>query len=213
MLDTIEDAIDAIRNGEMILLVDDEDRENEGDLVIAAEHCTPESINFMATHGRGLICLCLTEERIAELELEPMVRDNTSRFETNFHTPIGAVHGTTTGISAFDRARTVQVAVHPDTKPSDLYRPGHVFPLAARPGGVLERPGHTEGSTELARLAGLRPAAVICEVMSADGTMARLPELRDMAGQHHMKLTSIAMLAEYLREQEAAAAATGENQS
>jgi len=205
MLDPIEDVLEALRQGRIVVLVDDEDRENEGDLVAAAELATPEIINFMATHARGLICLCLTPERIAELDLKPMVADNTSRFETAFCTSIGLKKGTTTGISAYDRAATVRAAADPAATPEDFYRPGHVFPLRAREGGVFERAGHTEGSIELARLAGLRPAAVICEVMSEDGSMARLPELREFAQRHGLKITSIEQLIAYARGHAAAA--------
>ncbi|MBI1317918.1 MAG: 3,4-dihydroxy-2-butanone-4-phosphate synthase [Candidatus Hydrogenedens sp.] len=213
MLNSIEEVVEALRQGQIVVLVDDEDRENEGDLVAAAELVTPEIINFMATHARGLICLCLTPERIEELDLKPMVEENTSRYETAFHTSIGAVEGTTTGISAHDRAKTVQVAADPGSKPQDLYRPGHIFPLRAREGGVLERAGHTEGSIELARLAGLQPAAAICEVMSEDGSMARLPELRAFAERHGLKITSIEKLIDYVRGHYAGAAANRETES
>lgn len=201
MLDSIESVVEDIRAGKMIILVDDERRENEGDLVVAAERITPEAVAFMAMHGRGLICLCLTPERIDALGLSPMVANNTSRYETAFHTSFGVTKGTTTGISAHDRAKGIAAAVHPDTKPSDLYSPGHIFPLRAREGGVMERAGHTEGSIALARLAGLAPAAAICEIMRDDGHMARLPDLREFAKKHHMKLTSIEMLKEYLQTQ------------
>jgi len=198
MLDSIESVVEDLRAGRMIILTDDERREDEGDLVLAAEHVTPEAIAFMATYGRGLICLCLTPERIQQLGLKPMVEDNTSRYETAFHTSFGVTEGTSTGISAHDRAKAIAAAVNPDTKPGDLYSPGHVFPLRAREGGVLERAGHTEGSVELARLAGLTPAAVICEIMRDDGHMARLPDLRIFAKKHGLKLTSIEMLKSYL---------------
>lgn len=181
MLDSVETVVRDLAAGKLVILVDDERRENEGDLVVAAERATPEAINFMATHGRGLICLCLTGERIEQLGLKPMVEDNTSRFETAFCTSIGVKHGTTTGISAFDRSKTVLAAADPVMGPDDFYRPGHVFPLRARDGGVLERAGHTEGSVELARLAGFQPAAVICEIMADDGHMARMPQLRAFA--------------------------------
>ena len=176
---TIEEAIDDIRQGKMVILVDDEDRENEGDLTMAAEKVTPEAINFMARYGRGLICLSLTSERLAELQIPPMVEDidNTSPFGTAFMVSIEARRGVTTGISAADRATTILTAVNPKTKPEDLVRPGHIFPLRARAGGVLERTGQTEGSVDLARLAGLTPAGVICEIMNEDGTMARVPQL------------------------------------
>jgi 3,4-dihydroxy 2-butanone 4-phosphate synthase/GTP cyclohydrolase II len=183
----------------MIILVDDEDRENEGDLVIAADKVTAEAINFMATHGRGLICLALTAERIEALELPPMTTDNTSPFETAFHLSIEAKTGVTTGISAADRARTIQVAVDPESTAVDLVRPGHVFPLRAREGGVLVRTGQTEGSVDLARLAGLTPAGVICEIMSQDGTMARMPELMEFAKKHDLKICSVESLIQYRR--------------
>ncbi|MFM1921526.1 MAG: hypothetical protein RLZZ303_3160 [Candidatus Hydrogenedentota bacterium] len=198
MLDSIESVVEDIRSGKMIILVDDERRENEGDLVLAAEQVTPEAVAFMAAQGRGLICLCLTPERIDALGLKPMVADNTSRYETAFHTSFGVAEGTTTGISAHDRAKGILAAVDPKTRPEDLYRPGHIFPLRAREGGVLERAGHTEGSVELARLAGLKPAAVICEIMRDDGHMARLPDLREFARKHGLKLTSIELLKQYL---------------
>lgn len=198
-LDSIDSVVGDLRQGKMIILVDDEGRENEGDLVVASEKITPEAVNFMATHGRGLICLCLTPERIDQLGLKPMAEENTSRYETAFYSSFGVLEGTTTGISAHDRAKAIAAAVNPATKPEDLYRPGHVFPLRAREGGVLERAGHTEGSIELARLAGLYPSAVICEVMGDDGHMARLPELRVFARKHGLKLTSIDLLKEYLR--------------
>src|ERR1700685_193194 len=177
----IEDAIAAIRSGIMVIVVDDEDRENEGDLTIAAEKITPEDINFMARHGRGLICLAMTPERLDELEIPLMVPRNSSRFETAFCVSIEARIGTTTGISAADRATTVLAAIDPRTKPSDLVRPGHIFPLRARNAGVLVRAGQTEAAVDLARLAGLAPAGVICEIMSEDGTMARVPELSSFA--------------------------------
>ncbi len=198
MLDSIESVLEDVRAGRMVILVDDEGRENEGDLVVAADKITPEAVNFMASYGRGLICLCLTPERIEQLGLKPMVDNNTSRFETAFHTSFGVAAGTTTGISAHDRAKTIAASVHPDTRPEDLYRPGHVFPLRAREGGVLERAGHTEGSVELARLAGLTPAAAICEIMADDGHMARMPDLNIFAKKHGLKLTSIEMLKSYL---------------
>ncbi len=191
--------LEDLKKGKMIILVDDEDRENEGDLVIAAEKVTPEAINFMAKYARGLICLALTPERIEALQLPPMAPQNTSRFETAFHVSVEAATGVTTGISAADRARTVQVAVDPNSKPTDLVRPGHVFPLRAREGGVLVRAGQTEGSVDLARLAGLYPAAVICEIMNDDGTMARMPQLREFAAQHDMRICSVESLIKYRR--------------
>ncbi|MFH0800330.1 MAG: bifunctional 3,4-dihydroxy-2-butanone-4-phosphate synthase/GTP cyclohydrolase II [Pseudomonadota bacterium] len=189
---SVEQAIEDMRSGRMIILVDDEDRENEGDLVMAAEHVTAESINFMAIHGRGLICLALTEERCDALGLPLMVRDNTSAFHTGFTVSIDAKAGTTTGISAADRAETVRVAIDPKTKPEDLARPGHIFPLRAKKGGVLVRTGQTEGSVDLAKLSGLASAAVICEVMKADGTMARLPDLEVFAAEHGISIVSVA---------------------
>jgi 3,4-dihydroxy 2-butanone 4-phosphate synthase/GTP cyclohydrolase II len=186
-----------IKSGRMVILVDEEDRENEGDLVIAAEHVTPEAINFMAKHARGLVCLTLTEERCRQLNLPPMVRDNRSPMGTNFTVSIEAAEGVTTGISAHDRARTVQVAVAKDAEPADIVQPGHVFPVVAQPGGVLVRAGHTEAGCDLAQLAGLTPAAVICEVMHDDGTMARLPQLIEFATRHGLKIGTIADLIEY----------------
>lgn len=195
--DSIEEAIEDIRNGKMVILVDDEDRENEGDLVCAAEKVTPEIINFMAKFGRGLICLSLSREKAETLDLGPMVRDNTCAFETAFTVSIEARHGVSTGISAQDRAHTILTAVAPDSKAHDLVRPGHVFPLIAKDGGVLQRTGQTEGSVDLARLAGLSPAGVICEIMNDDGTMARYSELRAFADEHHMKLVTIKDLISY----------------
>jgi 3,4-dihydroxy 2-butanone 4-phosphate synthase/GTP cyclohydrolase II len=194
---TAELAIDEVRAGRLIIIVDDEDRENEGDLMIAAEKVTPESINFMSRHGRGLICLPLTGKRLEELQLPLMVRDNTSRFETAFTVSIDAKEGVTTGISAFDRARTVQVAIDPATGPSDLVRPGHVFPLQAKAGGVLARAGQTEAAVDLARMAGLIPAGVICEIMNEDGTMARLPQLQEFSAEHRIPILTIADLIKY----------------
>jgi len=196
---SVEAAIEDIRAGKMVVLVDDEDRENEGDLCIAAEKVTPEAINFMAKYGRGLICLSLTEKRLAMLRLSMMVPDyeNNSGFGTAFTVSIEARHGVTTGISAADRATTVLTAIAEDAKPSDLSRPGHIFPLRARDGGVLRRTGQTEGSVDLARLAGLKPAGVICEIMNDDGTMARLPDLVEFATEHEIKIVSIADLIQY----------------
>ena len=194
---TVEQAICQVREGKMVVLVDDEDRENEGDLMIAAEHATPAAINFMARHGRGLICLAITEERAWELKLPLMVQDNTSAFNTGFTVSIDAKRGTTTGISAADRATTVLTAIDQRTRPEDLARPGHVFPLQARRGGVLVRTGQTEGSVDLARLAGLKPAAVICEVMNEDGTMARMPDLESFAAHHGISIVTIADMVRY----------------
>jgi 3,4-dihydroxy 2-butanone 4-phosphate synthase/GTP cyclohydrolase II len=193
----IEAAVEAIRKGEMVIVVDDEDRENEGDLTLAAEKVTPEAINFMATHGRGLICLPMTAERLDELELPLMVSENSSRFETAFCVPIEAKAKTTTGISAYDRAATILAAIDDNTRPSDLARPGHVFPLRARDGGVLVRTGQTEAAVDLARMAGLKPAGVICEIMNEDGTMARVPELAKFAKRHGLLMITVADLIRY----------------
>src|SRR5262245_43195575 len=190
---SIPDAIDDIRAGRMVVVVDDEDRENEGDLTIAAEKVTPEVINFMARHGRGLVCLPMTGERLDELRIPLMVQDdeNSARFGTAFCVPIEAKQGTTTGISAADRARTVLAAIDPHTQPGDLARPGHMFPLRARDGGVLVRAGQTEAAVDLARLAGLYPAGVICEIMDDDGTMARIPRLEAFCLAHGLRLITI----------------------
>src|SRR5215211_2394302 len=193
----IEEAVEDIKNGKMIIIVDDEDRENEGDLVCAAEKVTPEIISFMAVHGRGLICMPITEDRADELNLHPQTADNTSSMGTAFTISIEAKEGVTTGISAADRAHTILTAVNPATKPSDLARPGHVFPLRAKRGGVLIRVGQTEASVDIARIAGLAPAAVICEIMNDDGTMARLPELDIFAEKHGLKIISVADLVRY----------------
>ncbi|HOV90954.1 MAG TPA: bifunctional 3,4-dihydroxy-2-butanone-4-phosphate synthase/GTP cyclohydrolase II [Syntrophorhabdaceae bacterium] len=193
----IEDVIDDVRQGKMVIIVDDEDRENEGDLMVAAEKVTPEAINFMARNACGLICLSLTEERVRELELPLMVQDNTSPYNTAFTVSIEAKEGVTTGISAHDRARTIQVAIDDNSTADDLARPGHIFPLMARKGGVLVRVGHTEASVDLARLAGLKPAGVICEIMREDGTMARLPDLEEFAEKYNLKIVSIADLIQY----------------
>ena len=201
-LSTIEEAADDIRNGRMIIIVDDEDRENEGDLVCAAEKVTPEIINFMATHGRGLICLPLTEERCDELNLTPQAADNTSSMGTAFTISIEAKEGVTTGISAADRAKTILTAVDPTKRASDLARPGHVFPLRAKRGGVLVRVGQTEASVDISRIAGLDPSAVICEIMNDDGTMARMPELERFAERHDLKIISVADLVRYRMERE-----------
>lgn len=197
--DSIEEAIAEIRRGRMVIVVDDEDRENEGDLIMAADLVTPEAINFMAMHARGLICVALTPERLDQLDVRPMVSQNTARLNTAFTVSVDAVSGTTTGISAHDRAQTVRVLLNPDTRPSDLARPGHVFPLRAERGGVLTRAGHTEASVDLARLAGLTPAGVLCEIMSGDGTMARVTELREIAGRHGFRLITIKDLIAYRR--------------
>ncbi|MFW5968229.1 MAG: 3,4-dihydroxy-2-butanone-4-phosphate synthase [Persicimonas sp.] len=198
-LERVERAIETIRNGEMVILVDDEDRENEGDLCLAAEKVTPEAINFMATHGRGLICLTLTGERLEQLDIPMMVdhTSNDSQFGTAFTVSIEAREGISTGISAADRARTVEVAVADDAQPSDIVTPGHVFPLRAREGGVLVRTGQTEGSVDLARLAGLKPAGVICEIMNPDGTMARMPDLERFSEEHDVPIVSVADIINY----------------
>jgi 3,4-dihydroxy 2-butanone 4-phosphate synthase/GTP cyclohydrolase II len=190
----ITDIVADLKAGRMVVLVDEEDRENEGDLVLGAEFVTPEAINFMAMHGRGLICLTLTEERCRQLNLPLMVTANRSAHGTNFTISIEAAEGVTTGISAADRARTIRAAVAPDAKPADIVQPGHIFPLMAQPGGVLARAGHTEAGCDLARLAGLAPAAVICEILKSDGTMARLPDLFEFARTHALKIGAIADL-------------------
>ena len=194
---TIEEGIDDIRKGKMVIVVDDEDRENEGDLTMAAEAVTPEAINFMAMNGRGLICLSLTTERVEELQLPMMTTDNTSSFGTAFTISIEAKKGVTTGISAADRATTIKAAINPASGPEDLARPGHIFPLRARPGGVLQRAGQTEGSVDLARLAGLYPAGVICEIMNDDGTMSRVPHLMEFARKFGMKIITVKDLIAY----------------
>jgi len=199
---SVPDIVEELKQGRMIILVDDEDRENEGDLVIAAEMVTPDAINFMATHGRGLICLALTPERVDELKLAPMVSHNTSPFGTAFHVSIEAARGVTTGISAHDRARTVLTAIDPHCGPRDLVQPGHVFPLRAREGGVLVRAGQTEGSVDLARMGGLNPSAVICEIMNDDGTMARVPQLEVFAETHGIKMCTVESIIEYRRKHE-----------
>lgn len=198
MLDKIEDAIEDIRNGKLVIVVDDEDRENEGDFVTAARNVTPEIINFMSIHGRGLICAPLVEERCTQLNLQPMVTDNTSLHETAFTVSIDLLgNGCTTGISAQDRAKTIQALVNPDTKPEDFGRPGHIFPLRAKNGGVLRRSGHTEATIDLARLAGFEPAGVLVEIIAEDGTMARLPRLLEIAKKFNLKIISIKDLIAY----------------
>ncbi len=198
----VERALEELRHGRMVILVDDEDRENEGDLVIAAEHATPEAINFMAKNARGLICLSLTAEQVKRLGLNMMVQENESRFATAFTVSIEAARGVTTGISAADRAATVLTAISPQAVPEDVVRPGHIFPLRARPGGVLVRTGQTEGSVDLARLAGLNPAGVICEVMNDDGTMARMPDLEKFSAKHGIMILSVADIIEYRMKRE-----------
>jgi 3,4-dihydroxy 2-butanone 4-phosphate synthase/GTP cyclohydrolase II len=199
---TIEEAIEDIRAGRMVVVVDDPDRENEGDLTVAAQFATPEAINFMATHARGLICLCLTEERANTLALRPMTDNNEAPLGTAFTVSVEAREGVTTGISAADRSHTIQVAIHPDSTPHDLVQPGHVFPLRARPGGVLERIGQTEAAVDLARLAGLNPSGVVCEIMNDDGTMARVPDLVPYCERHGLKMITVADLVEYRRRHE-----------
>ena len=204
--DSVSETIEALRAGRIVVVVDDDDRENEGDLTIAADKVTPEAINFMATHGRGLICLAMTGERLDELRIPLIVSEdeNTSRHGTAFCVPIDAKEGTTTGISAADRAATVRMAIDPTTRPKDLARPGHLYPLRAAPGGVLERRGQTEAAVDLARLAGLYPAGVICEVMNDDGTMARLPQLRELCAAHGLRMLSIEDLVLYRGPRESA---------
>ena len=201
--DTIEDAIEDVKQGKMIVIVDDEDRENEGDLMIAAEMCTPEAVNFMAKYGRGLICLTLTEQRTAQLGLPMMVQENQAQFGTPFTVSIDAKKDITTGISAADRAKTIEVAMDPEATQYDLVMPGHIFPLRARDGGVLVRAGQTEGSVDIARLAGLKPAGVICEIMNEDGTMARVPELSEFVKKHKIRMITIKDLMEYRLNSEA----------
>ncbi|WP_434212978.1 3,4-dihydroxy-2-butanone-4-phosphate synthase [[Pseudomonas] boreopolis] len=193
----VPELLEEIRAGRMVVIVDDEDRENEGDLIMAAELVKPSDINFMVTHGRGLVCLPLTRERAGQLGLAPMVRANTAQFQTNFTVSIEAAEGVTTGISAYDRAHTIRTAVKPDARPSDLHQPGHIFPLIAQPGGVLTRAGHTEAGVDLAMLAGLEPAGVLVEILNPDGTMARRPELEAFAREHGLKMGSIADLIAY----------------
>jgi 3,4-dihydroxy 2-butanone 4-phosphate synthase/GTP cyclohydrolase II len=199
---TIKEAVAEIREGRMVVVVDDPNRENEGDLTIAAQFATPEAINFMATHARGLICLCLTEERADEMGLRPMTDHNEAPLGTAFTVSVEAREGVTTGISAADRSRTIQVAIHPDSTPHDLVQPGHVFPLRAKPGGVLERIGQTEAAVDLARLAGLTPAGVVCEIMNDDGTMARVDDLVPYCERHGLKMITVADLVEYRRRHE-----------
>ena len=198
----VRTAIDEIRAGRMIVIVDDEDRENEGDLMLAAEKVTPEAINFMAKYGRGLVCLTLTEERLEHLRIGPMSAENTSNYGTAFCEAIDARDGVTTGISAYDRAQTIRVAIDPATRPSDLARPGHVFPLRARKGGVLVRAGQTEASVDLARMAGMVPAGIICEIMREDGTMARVPDLIEFCKTHGLKMLTVAELIRYRMQHE-----------
>ena len=207
---SVEQALAAVRAGRMIIIVDDEDRENEGDLMVAAEKITPEIVNFMARHGRGLVCLPLTRERLDELQLPLMVSDNTARFQTAFTVSIDAKEGVTTGISARDRALTVLAAVDPSTRPEDLARPGHIFPLQAKEGGVLSRAGQTEAAVDLARLAGLQPAGVICEVMNEDGSMARMPDLEEIGRRFDIPILTIADLIRYRMNHETLVRRLGE---
>ncbi|WP_429381541.1 bifunctional 3,4-dihydroxy-2-butanone-4-phosphate synthase/GTP cyclohydrolase II [Mucilaginibacter sp. UYCu711] len=197
MLNTIPEAIEAIKAGKIIIVVDDEDRENEGDFLTAARFATPEAVNFMVHHGRGLVCAPITQQRATELELEPMVSHNTTSYETNFTVSVDLLEGCTTGISATDRSKTIMALIDPATKPEALGRPGHIFPLIAKNGGVLRRAGHTEATVDLAVLAGLEPAGVICEIMDANGDMARLPELLELAKTHDLKIVSIKDLIAY----------------
>ena len=209
-LSTTEEIVAELRAGKMIILVDEEDRENEGDLVIAADHVTPEAVNFMAKHGRGLICLTLTQERCQQLNLQLMVRDNGTSMGTNFTVSIEAASGVTTGISAADSALTIKTAVAANAKPNDLVQPGHIFPLMAQPGGVLIRSGHTEAGCDLSAMAGCSPTSVICEIMKDDGSMARLPDLLEFAKEHQLKIGSIADLIQYRSQHESIVVREGE---
>ena len=199
---SVEQALEDVKTGRLIIIVDDEDRENEGDLMVAAEKATPEIINFMTKHGRGLICLPLTHQRMGELDLPLMVSENTTRFQTAFTVSIDAIEGVTTGISAFDRAKTILTAIDPKTRPADLARPGHVFPLQAREGGVLARAGQTEASVDLTRMAGMTPAGVICEIMNEDGTMSRMPQLEEFGKAFDIPILTIADLIRYRMKHE-----------
>ncbi len=199
---TVEQALEAVRSGRIVIIIDDEDRENEGDLMVAAERITPDIVNFMTKHGRGLICLPLTRDRIEELQLPQMVSENTARFQTAFTVSVDAREGVTTGISAYDRARTVLAAIDPKTRPEDLARPGHIFPLQAKEGGVLARAGQTEASVDLARIAGMIPAAVICEIMNEDGTMSRLPQLEEFSREFDIPILTVADLIRYRMKHE-----------
>ena len=202
MFNTISEAIEDLKQGKMVIVVDDANRENEGDLTIAAEKITPEIINFMLLHARGIICLAITEERARELGLAPMVTNNTSSHQTPFTVTIDAKEGVTTGVSARDRAKTILTAISENCAPSDLVKPGHVFPLTSQKGGVLVRTGHTEGAVDLARLAGLKPSAVICEIMNEDGSMSKFPELRNLAEKYNLKICTIADIIKYRHEKE-----------
>ena len=200
--DSIDEVLADVRAGKLVIVTDDADRENEGDLVLAAEKVTPEAVNFMAMHGRGLICVPITEERASQLDLKSMVHRNRESFRTDFTVSVDATHGITTGISAQDRAKTIAILADPNARPEDLVHPGHIFPLRARAGGVLRRAGHTEASVDLARLAGLAPAGILCEILNPDGTMSRLPELLEFKKQHGLKMCSIADLIAYRRTRE-----------
>ena len=200
--DSIESVIADIRRGKMVIVVDDEDRENEGDLIMAGQHITPSAVNFMARFGRGLICVPATAGRLQQLGIDRMVHQNRESFRTDFQVSVDAARGVTTGISAADRAKTIQIMASPTAVPEDLVQPGHVFPLRARPGGVLQRAGHTEAAVDLTQLAGLRPLGVLCEIMNDDGSMARLPELRKFGRKHRLKICTIADLIEYRRTRE-----------
>ncbi|HEY3915302.1 MAG TPA: 3,4-dihydroxy-2-butanone-4-phosphate synthase, partial [Verrucomicrobiae bacterium] len=200
--DSIESVIADMRRGKMVVVVDDADRENEGDLIMPAECVTPAAINFMAKHGRGLICVPTNNERLKQLGIEQMVVQNTENFRTDFHVSVDAAKGITTGISAADRALTIKIMADPTAVPEDLVQPGHVFPLRAKPGGVLQRAGHTEAAVDLAKLAGRRPIGIVCEIMSEDGSMARLPELKRFSAKHTLKLCTIADLIHYRRTRE-----------
>jgi 3,4-dihydroxy 2-butanone 4-phosphate synthase/GTP cyclohydrolase II len=200
VFDSVEDGLAAVAQGEMVVVLDDKHRENEGDLIMAAEHATPEALAFMVRHCTGIVCVALDGDRIDQLELPPMVTANSDRHSTAFTVSVDARHGTTTGVSAADRTRTIKALIDPATKPDDLMRPGHMFPLRARPGGVLERAGHTEAAIDLARLAGCYPAGVICEIVNDDGSMARAPELLRFAHAHNLKIITIADLICYIRE-------------
>ena len=199
---TIEDAIDDFKAGKMLIVVDDEDRENEGDFILSSQMITPEKINFLTKNARGMICVSITSHRAKELDLDLMVENNTALHSTPFTITVDAKKGTTTGISAYDRAATVHTIIDPRTKPDDLVRPGHIFPLIAKDGGVLRRAGHTEAAVDLAKLAGLMPSGVLCEIMNDDGTMARVPELTKFAAAHGIKMISIQALIEYRRMRE-----------
>ena len=202
MFNSIQEVLEDLKQGKMVIVIDDANRENEGDLTIAAEKITPEIINFMLLHARGIICMAISDERAEELDLAPMVTNNTCSYQTPFTISIDAKDGITTGVSTSDRAKTILTAVSDDCKPHDLVRPGHVFPLKAQKGGVLVRTGHTEGAVDLARLAGLKPAAVICEVMNEDGSMSKLPDLKKLAEKHNIKICTIADIVKYRHEKE-----------